>query len=390
MIGVGGFFWSRREKTVEVEALKITRGEIERVIRVTGKLVGEDEDRVFASLGGKVVTLPRKEGEWVNKGEMILEYDQMALKSAVERAQTNLAASQKAEEDLIRSAPIESKLQAARDLVNAKKIIYDQAQTDYVGDPTPAHRETLNTTLVAYRDAVAALEALERTNPTQAALNSVSEAVKSAQASLREAEENLKKTKTIAHRSGFLIYENTAAVPKVGFGSVTTAGQLIFSLFNPERLKFAAEIDEDDISQINHEAIASIKLDAGDRVLEGKVSSIDQSLTTTESGAKVFLTRLILTKTEKDLRGGMKGEATFVLEARKGILRVPIEAVFDEEDKNIVYINDDGQAKKAEIVLGLENDEYYEVKSGLNEGDEVLVGSKVKEVKSGSKIKIAP
>lgn len=142
------------------------------MIRATGKLVGEDEDRIFAPLSGQVVALPKKEGEWVNEGETILEYDQTSLKSAVERAQANLAASQKAEEDLVRSAPTESKLQAARDLVNGKKIIYDQAQTDYAGDSTPAHRETLNTTLVAYRDAVAALEALERTNPTQTALNS--------------------------------------------------------------------------------------------------------------------------------------------------------------------------------------------------------------------------
>lgn len=185
-----------------------------------------------------------------------------------------------------------------------------------------------------------------------------------------------------------MIYENTVAIPKVGAGSTITTGQLVFSLSNPERLKFAAEIDEDDIDRISSESMATIKLEVQDKIFEGKVSNIDQKITATESGAEVFLARLVINKPEKNLRIGMKGEATFILESKNNILRVPIEAVFDEEEKSIVYVNDNGEAKKVEITLGLENNEYYEIKSGLKEGNEVIVGSNTKELKNGSKIRI--
>jgi len=60
----------------------------------------------------------------------------------------------------------------------------------------------------------------------------------------------------------------------------------------------------------------------------------------------------------------------------KDTLLIPIEAVFEEDYKQKVEVlKDDNTTEVAEIEIGLMNDRYVEVLSGLEEGQKVVTGS---------------
>jgi membrane fusion protein (multidrug efflux system) len=70
---------------------------------------------------------------------------------------------------------------------------------------------------------------------------------------------------------------------------------------------------------------------------------------------------------------------------RPAALTIPIEAVAQEKDPIVYVINKDQQIEARPVKLGLETPSYYEVLSGLMEGDLVLIGAH-STVKPGQKV----
>ena len=66
----------------------------------------------------------------------------------------------------------------------------------------------------------------------------------------------------------------------------------------------------------------------------------------------------------------------------------------DDELEEVVFVlQKDGKVKKTVVTTGIQDINYIEVKSGLNEGDEVVIGpysAISKTLKDGSKIKVVP
>ena len=54
-------------------------------------------------------------------------------------------------------------------------------------------------------------------------------------------------------------------------------------------------------------------------------------------------------------------------------MSIPIESVFEEEGKYFVYLKGGDKPKTAYVTLGISNDNYVHIKSGLSEGDTVYL-----------------
>ena len=84
-------------------------------------------------------------------------------------------------------------------------------------------------------------------------------------------------------------------------------------------------------------------------------------------GATVYRVRIKLDQNELgDLRIGMNGDARIILREETGVLVLPLEAVVDGE-----VVLTSGLKKKIET--GIEGETVVEIKSGLNEGDQVVI-----------------
>jgi len=79
--------------------------------------------------------------------------------------------------------------------------------------------------------------------------------------------------------------------------------------------------------------------------------------------------------------------ATVVLEVEKHsqVLTVPVEAVVGEKTPTVIVVNSDNQVEERPIKKGMETPEKYEVISGLQEGDMVVVGNR-SALQTGQKI----
>ena len=88
---------------------------------------------------------------------------------------------------------------------------------------------------------------------------------------------------------------------------------------------------------------------------------------------------------DEPLAGQLRPEVTanvvITLEARRGVLAVPLSAVTREEGKSVVYVMRGGRPKRQAVRVGRRDAERIEIVSGLNENDRVLVR---RQAKSGS------
>jgi len=69
----------------------------------------------------------------------------------------------------------------------------------------------------------------------------------------------------------------------------------------------------------------------------------------------------------------MSVQVEVVSQILKNVISVPIEAVFEEGGKFFVYLKAGTKPKTSFVSLGLANDNFVEISSGLKEGEEVYL-----------------
>lgn len=101
----------------------------------------------------------------------------------------------------------------------------------------------------------------------------------------------------------------------------------------------------------------------------GKVYAIHPTI---DPVTKSYAVDVQVEDSKHELLPGMFSEATLKSEGRKGIL-VPADAVLDESTGNAVFVVENNKAKKVIVQIGDITSSQYEIKSGLNAGDVVVV-----------------
>ena len=105
---------------------------------------------------------------------------------------------------------------------------------------------------------------------------------------------------------------------------------------------------------------------------QGEVRKVDDLGQSSTSAVKLFAD--FKANDKLDLRLGMQSEMTVYTESKNNALLVPSSAVIRTGSKNVVVIaKSDGHFQPVDVVTGLDNDEYVEIVSGLNEGMKVVV-----------------
>lgn len=155
--------------------------------------------------------------------------------------------------------------------------------------------------------------------------------------------------------------------------SVNVAGETIgvtdgVIVVDPSSLFFNTQVNETDIVSIKTGQEVEINLDAFPREkFTGVVKRIGFATITGDTGATVLPVWISLPQEALPrMKLGLNGDGNIVLATAKNVLTLPVEAV-----TNGKVTLKDGQKKKIET--GLESDFDVEIKSGLNEGDVVII-----------------
>jgi len=159
----------------------------------------------------------------------------------------------------------------------------------------------------------------------------------------------------------------------------------VFTLYDVRRVKIYADVSEKDYSLIKKGTSALIKIDAfPDQTFQGQVTRIRPVIDPLSRTTQV---EIVLPNSNQRIKPGMFAKVDLILIKKSKVLIIPFDVVLGETDK-YVFVSQSGKAAKKPIVLGLQQDDNIEVKSGLSAQDRVIVlGERV--VKEGSSIEEA-
>ncbi|NIM58932.1 MAG: biotin/lipoyl-binding protein, partial [Candidatus Aminicenantes bacterium] len=95
VIGVMIILISTRNKGnqgIAVETAKVERQKIVETVTATGRIQPKTKVKISADVAAKITGLNVKEGEWVEKGKLLVQLDRERFLAAMESAEANLKA----------------------------------------------------------------------------------------------------------------------------------------------------------------------------------------------------------------------------------------------------------------------------------------------------------
>jgi HlyD family secretion protein len=163
---------------------------------------------------------------------------------------------------------------------------------------------------------------------------------------------------------------------KIEQGAQVPEGYKIITIPDASEMKVEVKIHETWIDRIEPNQPAEITVEAfPDKTFTGKVlkkAPLADAEDFLNPDLKVYATDVGIDGTHDALKTGMTGKVTVIIDELQDVLYVPIQAVVTVEDKKICYVAG-SPAEKREVETGLFNDNFVEIKSGLAEGEKVLL-----------------
>ncbi|MDH7480287.1 MAG: efflux RND transporter periplasmic adaptor subunit, partial [Syntrophomonadaceae bacterium] len=165
-------------------------------------------------------------------------------------------------------------------------------------------------------------------------------------------------------------------------GDEVKAGSVVARLVNYQQMLVTIMVDEIDIPKVAVGQKAQITADAlPGRQFSGEVVFVS-SEGESENGVASFKVTIRIDQPE-GLMAGMTVNADILVAEKTNVLLLPIEALQERAGRKYVTMAGSGDQKTAatsggrqkEIKVGLSNETYVEVASGLEEGDQVLLPS---------------
>lgn len=159
-------------------------------------------------------------------------------------------------------------------------------------------------------------------------------------------------------------------------GETISYSEPAVTLLSTEPFQIKVDVYEQDIVNVNPGDSVKIDLVAFPKeTFEGRVLSIDPAERIVDNVVYYQVT-IDFPNQPMGIRSGMTADIVIETEKKQDVLRVSKNAVESIDDKSIVQISNKGKIEDREIVIGLEGSDYYEVISGLNEGDIIITGTK--------------
>ena len=157
-----------------------------------------------------------------------------------------------------------------------------------------------------------------------------------------------------------------------------TPASAVFTIADPNQMKFIANIDEVDIGRIKEGQKVKIMLDAYlDQEFESVISKVAFASVRTSGGGTAYPVEIKLpVNINLQFRVGINGDVDIIIDEQKDVLNIPFESVIEKEGKKMVQVIEGKNIKKIEVKTGIETDTKIQITKGLEEGQIVIVREK--------------
>ncbi|NHN29095.1 efflux RND transporter periplasmic adaptor subunit [Paenibacillus agricola] len=160
-------------------------------------------------------------------------------------------------------------------------------------------------------------------------------------------------------------------------GSKIEINTLLGAVASLDYMQLPIQVDELDLPNVQTGMKAAVRVDSiTNKVFEGEVNQVSTVGTTTNG--VTFFDAVLSVKNTSELRYGMTATAEIIIQDKKDIILLPIEALQQQQGKRYVTLQqpDGTKAEKHEIKIGIRNKTDVEVTEGLKEGDQVVVATR--------------
>ncbi len=403
--------WFGSNNLVEVAVEKVQARDITETVSASGKIQPELEVKISPDVSGEIIALYVKEGDKVKKGQLLVKIRPDVYESYLDRANASLNNS-KANLANSEARFIQAEQAYNRNVKLHKEKVISDADFEQIK----------STYMVAKADVEAA-----RYN------------IKSAEASVKEAKDNLFKTTIFSPVDGTVSKLNVELGERV-VGTTQMSGTEMMRIANLSNMEVSVDVNENDINRLGLGDTAKIEVDAFlGKEFKGIVTEIANSANVVGTNADQvtnFTVKIrILSESYANLnmgdsdlpspfRPGLSATVEILTNRKSKILTVPIQSVSVREDtssstttsarkkkvekeesakadeKNVenakesfevVFVHADGKVQMRVVKTGIQDDKYIEILEGLKEGDEVVTAPYLaisKLLKNGTAVKL--
>lgn len=348
LLVAGGGIWLARGKTRRGAALdptllaKVSRGELEIAVVELGKIEPREKVGVKSKVAGQVDKIFVEEGMAVKIGQLLLSLDPIEYQRSMVRARQEV---EKAS----------AGLDLARIVLNRRK----QALADH---------------------AIAQVEVETAENELKMRRITLDQAKEN----LSVADDQLRFSRIVSPLDGTVIQRSIRVGETVVPGTMATLDErALMVVADLSTLIAKAELNQIDVAKVQLGQRVTLTLDAlPGRTFQATVTKIaPAAILPKGKDVETFPVEATLADPGKgEIRPGMTADIKIHVETKKGVLKLPIEAVLKEKGQSFVNkVSRDllggsaTETKRVEVKLGARNDREQELLEGVSEGDEVLI-----------------
>jgi RND family efflux transporter MFP subunit len=349
-----------------VAVAKVTTEDLSHDLVLTAEFRPFQEVDLMAKVAGYVKSISVDAGDRVKQGQVlaILEIPEMADDRA--RAQAGVDRSQ-------------AEVTRARDQLHQAQSSYDIAHLTYTRlDSVSKQRPGL----VAQQEIDDAhgkdLVADAQVSAAKSNLAAAEEQVRVNQAELQRIKTMFDYTRVIAPFAGVVTkrYADTGSMIQAGTASSSQAMPLV-KLSENSLLRLILPVPESAVPTVHIGQQVEVRVPTMNRTFPGRVARFSDKVT---MDTRTMDTEVDVPNADLLLIPGMYAEVHLTLDRRNRVLTIPIAAVDSgsgaSSAQQVVVITSDNRAEIRKVQLGLETATKVEVKSGLQEGDMVVIGNR--------------
>ena len=409
LLGAAMFYaLHKKEPAISVQTEKIARHSITETVIANGKIYPVLQVHISPEVSGEITNLPVKEGQFVHKGDLLLQINQDVYIAGLNQAKAGYESS------------LAAKTTAAANL--------EKAEADYARNKT-----LFDTKLLSESDFIGFKAARD---VCRAQVESADDQANVAKAAVDNAQDLLNKTTIVAPLDGTITTLNSQLGERV-LGTVQNAGTDIMIISDLSQMEARVDIGEMDIVLVQAGQKAKLEVDSfKDKKFAGVVTQVANSSEglnatsvlgggggSSSSGQSATQFQVRIRFSEGELfRPGMSVNATIETRTRTNAIAAPIASVTTRtlkpkkdagssktnstptnalasaaatntlnggetnstkadkkaDDKNkpvdVVFVVEGDHVKTVPVKIGISDDNYWEITDGLKEGDEIVTG----------------
>jgi RND family efflux transporter MFP subunit len=305
--------------------------DLESVVPATGEVLPLQSSIVKSEISGRITEIKIKEGDAVQRDQVLLELDRTSLLTRLREAERNL------ESERLRVEKSERNYSRLEELYS-KKFVGEQ---EYLDAKTDLDLAQLNLEI--------------------------------AQTRLDDAAEDLSKTTILAPHDGVVTLLNVVEGQVISGATSVSNGTELLTVAQLQELYMEANINEVDVEQLYVGQTAYLRFDAIPNFeVDGTISVIAPSARK-DGNVRVFPIEVIFEVADARVRPGISATVEIPIAAAENVVSVLLSAVFTHEQASHVYVKNPNGWEKRTVEVGINNLQYVEIKSGLVAGEEVAL-----------------